>query len=132
MSTKTKQRSRSKERFWRKALKQRARSGLTIRAFCEREGLTESSYQFWRRELAKRDADGAVNTSERKGNPPARRKNVARLPGFAEVTIAQSSNDNHSRPIEIILPGDVRVRVASGFDREALRDVLLALEEPSC
>ena len=54
MAKKTKRRDGGKEGFWRKAIETRERSGLTIRAFCKREGLTESAYQFWRRELIKR------------------------------------------------------------------------------
>ena len=55
MSEKTRRRDAAKESFWRRTIKKRERSGLTIRAFCEREGLTESAYQSWRRELLKRD-----------------------------------------------------------------------------
>ena len=54
MAKKTKRHDGGKEEFWNKAIQTRERGGLTIRAFCEREGLTESSYHFWRRQLIER------------------------------------------------------------------------------
>jgi transposase len=37
------QRNPAKEQFWRQALARQKTSGLSIRAFCEREGLSEAS-----------------------------------------------------------------------------------------
>src|ERR1700683_4951639 len=51
-----KQRSISKERFWRRLVRQWRGSGLSARAFCEKHGLAEASFYAWRRTLAERDA----------------------------------------------------------------------------
>jgi len=51
---------------WREIFERRAKSGLAIAAFCQREGIAKSSYERWRTQLAHaaRDADGAVATSD--------------------------------------------------------------------
>jgi len=49
-------RSVEKEAFWRKILARQRRSGLSVREFCQGEGVSEGSFYAWRRELLKRDA----------------------------------------------------------------------------
>jgi len=49
-------RSLEKEAFWRKILARQRRSGLSVREFCQGEGVSEGSFYAWRRELLKRDA----------------------------------------------------------------------------
>ena len=51
-----KNRSAEKESFWRLALEEFGKSGLSIRAYCRREGLSEPSFYSWRRVLGRRDA----------------------------------------------------------------------------
>ncbi len=46
----------SREEVWRQVLARRAKSGLTVREFCRREGLHESAFYFWRRTIQERDA----------------------------------------------------------------------------
>ena len=48
-------RSVENEEFWRLVLNEHAASGLSIKAFCKREAVSEASFYFWRRELAIRD-----------------------------------------------------------------------------
>jgi len=48
-------RSVEKEAFWRKILARQRRSGLSVREFCQGEGVSEGSFYAWRRELLKRD-----------------------------------------------------------------------------
>jgi len=45
----------AKERAWRRRLAQYERADLTVRAFCGQEGVQESTFYFWRSELARRD-----------------------------------------------------------------------------
>lgn len=52
-------RSLEKEQFWRLVLDEQAASGLSVRAFCRQEGISEPSYYAWRKELAVRDAKPA-------------------------------------------------------------------------
>ena len=46
-----------KEEFWRDTVTRWQASGLSIRAFCARHRLTESTFHAWRRTLAQRDRD---------------------------------------------------------------------------
>ena len=55
MST-NKERLSSKERFWRRMVRQWRKSGLSVRAFCAERGLSEPSFYAWRRTFAERDA----------------------------------------------------------------------------
>jgi transposase len=103
----------AKERFWRQVIARRERSGLTVRAFCEDEGLSEPSFYTWRRELARRDRAAAQ----------------ASAATFVPVQIVAEPN----AAIEIVLPGGALVRVRPGFDRPTLRQVVQSLTGgPSC
>jgi hypothetical protein len=44
------------ESQWRAILSAFAGSGLSQKAFCQREGLALSTFQYWKRRLAKHDA----------------------------------------------------------------------------
>ena len=42
----------SKQALWPDRLRERAASGLSIRAWCALNGVTEASYHYWRKRLA--------------------------------------------------------------------------------
>ncbi|QVL33837.1 hypothetical protein KIH39_08000 [Telmatocola sphagniphila] len=46
-----------REQLWRATFQSWQSSGLSVRAFCELRGLTESAFYFWRKELRKREAE---------------------------------------------------------------------------
>lgn len=48
----------AKRAFWRGVLQRYSVSGLVVRAFCQREQLTESAFFAWRRTIGQRDAEG--------------------------------------------------------------------------
>ncbi len=50
-------RIKSKGAMWRRMVRGHARSGLSIRAYCAQYGVREPAFYWWRRELARRDAD---------------------------------------------------------------------------
>ncbi|MFM7846501.1 MAG: IS66 family insertion sequence element accessory protein TnpA [Planctomycetota bacterium] len=41
-----------REQFWRDLLEKQARSALSVRRFCELEGVSQSSFYLWRKRLA--------------------------------------------------------------------------------
>ncbi len=45
-------RNEALQQVWIGRLQEQASSGLSIRPWCEREGVTESSFHYWRRRLA--------------------------------------------------------------------------------
>jgi hypothetical protein len=112
MST-AKQRSVSKERFWRRLVGQWRRSGRTVRDFCDEHRLSEPSFYAWRRVLAQRDAEAAP---------------------FVPVRVvpeepAGSAADHANGGLELLVGGGRVVRVGAGFDEATLRRLLALLEE---
>lgn len=105
-------RNRSKEQFWRRAIARWQRSGLSVRAYCIQERLSEPSFYAWRRELARRDRH-AEQTATSAIFVPVR---VSELPAAIEIVVSKE-------PI---------VRVRPGFDAAMLRQVLAALTEEPC
>ena len=114
-----KKRDAAKEQFWTDAIPRREQSGLTIREFCRREGLTESTYQFWRKELKKRGSNGLSSVVQENPSDDGA--------AFAAVTIATNETLGDSA-IEIVTGNEFRIRVPRGFDRQSLVDVLAVLE----
>jgi len=46
-----------KELFWRLVLDEHLQSGMTVRDFCQEEGVSVPSFYAWRRKIKKRDAE---------------------------------------------------------------------------
>ena len=55
-----KQRDDAKERFWQRVVRQWRQSKLSVRAFCEDQGLSESNFYAWRRTLQQHAAAGVA------------------------------------------------------------------------
>jgi len=106
----------SKERFWRRMLAGWKTSGLTIRAYCHRQGLAEASFYTWRRQLAARQRRDQASTP-------------ATLPLFVPVDVEDGVA---AAVLEVVLVGNRTIRVRPGFDRSTLAQVLALLEERSC
>jgi hypothetical protein len=72
---------------WQGLMEQQAASGLSRKAFCERQGIVRSSFESWRRRLASRSAAG----------------------GFVELTAPGEVRKRWD--VEIELPGGVQFRI---------------------
>lgn len=57
-------RSTDKRDFWQLVFQEYANSGLSIRAFCEREGLSEPSFYAWRKRLTANETVGSATASD--------------------------------------------------------------------
>jgi transposase-like protein len=111
-------RSGSKERFWRRMVRQWRSSGLSVRAFCAQHELAEPTFYAWRRTIAERDAlidNGA--------------------PAFLAVQVTRNAEtprataDDATAGLEVVLRSGRRLRVGSGFDGPTLQRLLALLEE---
>jgi hypothetical protein len=91
-------------------------SGLSIRAWCDRQAVTEASFYAWRRVLA----DRGVLRSAREKNRRARLVAVE-VVGAANTSVTGS-------PLQLVV-GDMRVEVSAGFDEGALRRLVSVLRE---
>jgi hypothetical protein len=105
-------RSSDKERFWRRMLRRFRSSGLSVREFCEQQGLAVPSFYGWRRTLAARD-DAAVRFVP-----------VQVTPGPQPLTA-----DAAAGALELVLGAGRRLRIGPGFDGPTLTRLLALLEE---
>jgi hypothetical protein len=125
---KPERRDPAKEQRWRRLLERWRRSGRTGRDFCAEHGLSEPSFYAWRREIARRDQE-AVPRSRAK-RPLVRAAAGGRKPAFVQMTIAAGAPAETA--LEVVAGNSRVVRVRSGFDPEAFRQLLRLLEEPAC
>jgi transposase-like protein len=115
------QRDPGKERFWRRTLNQWRRSGLSIRDFCRWQGLSESSFYFWRRTLDERDRQQLRDQTPR--FVP-----LQVLPEL-EPEPAVSPTEPATSGLELLLDNGRVLRVGNTFDAATLRRLLALLEE---
>ena len=54
MAKKGPPRSEERRTYWQAAVELYRESGLSVRQFCQQEGLAESAFYYWRRELSQR------------------------------------------------------------------------------
>src|SRR5512135_1179765 len=121
----------AKEKHWRRIFRRHQRSGLSVHAFCEREGLKDGNFLWWRRELNRRDREKTTshpNSSDKAVTPPS----VS--PVFLPVRVVDAGIEpaRLTTPIEILLPDGPTVRVPVGFDPQTLGDILAVLEGRRC
>lgn len=106
-----KPRDERKEQHWRQRIRDWQDSGLSVRAFCARRGLSQQSFYAWRRELQRRDSE---------------------KPLFVPVRLQVnelSAPVGHA--LEVFLASGRSIRVPPGFDAGTLRQLLAVLEEGS-
>jgi transposase len=114
---------------WREHVGNQARSGLSAAAYCRAHGLTRSSFYRWGRIFRTEDAaaGGASGLDEERAQTPV-------PPVFAElrVTPTPASAAAETSGVEVVLPGQRRLRVVPGFDEDTLRRAVRVLESLSC
>ena len=109
-------RSAEKESQWQELLTRQAESGLSVRAFCEQEGISENSLYFWRRELPKR--------KRRKSQVARKRSETTAALEFIPVRV-----NGHSANMELMHPLGYQIRFDGSVDPVMLRQVLDILEQ---
>ena len=126
-----KPRDPAKERDWRRTIADHARSGLSVAAFCRREGLTPPTFRWWRQELARRDRPGTTVGADHDPSPST---GLALRSAFVPVQVIPDDSEPAPgrAPIEIVLPAGPTVRVPRGFDPPTLDAVLSLLEARRC
>jgi hypothetical protein len=109
------QRDLKRERTWRRHIDRQRASGQTIRAYCEFHRLRETSFYFWRQEIAKRDREAAEDAA-------------TSAPTFVPVAVIDPPAEHGTdATIDIRLAEGHRVRIRAGCDRNLLADVLALL-----
>lgn len=124
-------RSAEKEQFWRGQVEGQAASGMTVRAWCQRERISEPSFYSWRRELARRTPVVSVSRpTQRKPLATGRRASSDAGPESADflpirLTAAAASS------VELELPSGLVIRVPA-HETAALRTILEVVEPRPC
>ncbi|HNR52453.1 MAG TPA: transposase, partial [Deltaproteobacteria bacterium] len=54
MSSRERAESTDRRQFWRRTVKRWTSSGLSVRQFCRKEGISEPSFYSWRKKLSQR------------------------------------------------------------------------------
>ena len=107
-----------KQQRWLDLMQRWQLSQLSVRAFCERHGLTEANFYLWRRVLRER------------GLLPQHQPTGGRAAAFVKLTVSAPPAD--ATALEVVLNEHRRVRVYPGFDPDTLRQLVRLLEEPPC
>ncbi len=109
----------SRRASW-KALVQRQRtSGLTIAAFCRKEGVSEGSFYQWQTRLRARPA-----SHRSRPNPSRRPKDSQVRSSFVEVTPAVPSG---TATLEVLCGPAPVIRLTGPVDRSILIEILAAV-----
>ena len=104
-----------REAFWRRALRRQAKGGTTIVEFCENEGLTESTFHYWRRRIQQLDAEPQSQTSQ--SSPPTL------------VPVQLVEDGSPIAPVEIAAGNGLVIRVSESATTDHIRRVLQAVGE---
>jgi hypothetical protein len=109
----SKQRDPKREQFWRDTVAAWRSSGVSVREFCDRRGLTRTAFDYWRKELRRRD-------DERSPRPAS--------PAFVPVTVLAAA----ALAVEVRCPSG-HVVALPNCEASLLRDLFAALRPvPPC
>jgi hypothetical protein len=126
------ERNLAKERRWREAIEGQASSGHSVRAYCRREGLAESAFYFWRREIARRDVETPppakpwrpavkppnIRPVTAKSRSSSRRR--AKSPKFLPVLVTGAASGSEKFAATATAHARERDALAPGVEREGL------------
>ena len=101
-----------REQFWRDAVAAWKASGQSIRDFCARRSLPETSFYSWRRTLSQRDRQ------QRSATP--------RAPTLVPWRVVPDA------VLEVVLPTGLVVRVPLGVEASAVATLIAALRTAPC
>jgi len=105
-------------------------SGLSQREFCLRRGISDRALNNWLYKSPYRERVAQILAARSHGDLPAE------TPRFMPVSVVAVTEDTDAKslasPIEVVLPGGLRIAVTPGFDAETLRRVVVTLETRLC
>jgi hypothetical protein len=107
--------------FWESMVQRQRDSGLSVREFCRRHKVSESSLYRWRRLTASPGASRSPSVGQ------ALRDDPASAGGF--VSLGVLAPDQSLPSVEVVLDRPMRLVIPSGFDPSSLRQLLAVLAE---
>lgn len=135
-----------KEAFWRGVFQEWEVSGIGQKAFCDRRGLKLTTFEYWRKEISRRDAEtksGDTSTSPSSSTKASPAPVSPPTPG-STMSAGSPSKGNGQKPVlmpvrviaratlEVVLANGRVIRVPDGVDPNHLRAVLAVAEETPC
>ena len=118
---------RELEARWRRVLGKQAASKLSVREFCRREELSESSFYAWRRTIAQRD--GHAKSKPLSPLKPKRHQPTnSDAPAFLPVVLDANDLQADARDIVIELRGERRLRLPESIEPMRLATLIHAIE----
>ena len=107
---------------WVKRVERWQDSGLTAKEFAAELAVSPNSLTFWKWKL-RREGSRQVDASSKTMKPVVK----ATEPKFLQLVPARDDATEAAVPLEVVIRGDIVVRVPSGFDEQALVGVLRSL-----
>ena len=116
-----------REQFWREHVERQAAGSLSVREYCDQNGLAGPTFYVWRKELRRRDEEKLRSkpVSPKQPHQTARAARRSSPAQFVRVTLEHEPSPPVS--MEIVLPGEVRIVVPAGATCHQIREVLVAL-----
>jgi transposase-like protein len=93
---------------WQQLISEYKQSGLTVKAFCQKQGVSEALFYSWRKRVAAEDQPAQFALVATNGMAP-------RAPAL--------------QPLQLVLAGGERLEIPSGTDEATLRTVLGLLRQ---
>lgn len=133
-----------KELFWRGILRQHRQSGLNIRDFCRKKGLTEPSFYGWRREIKRRDqpsvgarwrigrASRSPSTKSVRSSPLKTVKPKSHGAAFVPIRLSDVARSPSSEAVECHLPSGTVLRCPLVMEPAAVAALVRAWEQGRC
>jgi hypothetical protein len=111
--------------FWQMVFETHQASGLTVKQFCQNEGLAIGSFYRWKRELRASGSGPAGPLSIQA--PPISEQGVA-SPRFHQIAQVTPSCPD----LQIDFPAGIHLQVHGHCDRQLLREAVALLREVPC
>ena len=101
--------------FWKMVMDTFESSGLSVRQFCQKEGLTEASFYSWRKRFSNKNKSADQSEPKEKSSDD----------DFIRVSLP----DSNTCSLELVLTSGNILRISSHADNKTLTNVLSALCE---
>lgn len=105
------------EKCWRDRIKECRQSGLSVKAWCQQNGLKSSAYYYWVKRFKVSEQQEATDNNT-----------------FAEVILLpqSQSNSQNALPLKAELSlsfGNYSISIPNGFDPETLAEIVKVLQK---
>jgi transposase len=110
--SKAKKTDTDQQQFWQMVLETFKSSGLSVRQFCQQEGLSEASFYSWRKRLSNSQKSGPSKES-------------TQADSFIQVSMPSAK----SMVLELVLASGHKLHIPSDIDPAFLTGVLSAMKQ---